>query len=207
MNRHPITSSLRKRLESFRLSRSNVERLRHVASTSRRAQTLIAAGVSLVAGVAVARGLSAAESAAVTWTGEVPALAVRERIDAGDEITLDDLVEVRLPPALAPDDAVTDLAPGTRARISLTARTILVTTMVNATIDYPDDWRVVAFTPGAATLPVSPGDDVDIVAGTEVLVEAAVVNSVSPLTLAVPAALAASVAAAVRLGDVSLVGR
>ncbi len=137
----------------------------------------------------------------------MPAFAVRDHIESGDEITLDNLVEVRLPPALTPADAVTLIAPGMRARISLTERTILVATMVDDAVTYPDDWRVVAFAPGAATLPVSPGDAVDIVTGTQVLVESAVVASLSPLTIAVPGDLAPVVAAAVRLGEVSLVGR
>lgn len=191
----------------MRPSRSDFARLRRVASTSRRAQTLGAAAVSIVAGITVARGLATANSAADAWTGERRVFAVRNHIESGDEITLDDLVEVSLPPALTPADTVTSVAPGLRARISLTERTILVATMVDDAVTYPDDWRVVAFAPGAATLPVSPGDDVDIVTGTEVLVEGAVVASVSPLTIAVPGDLAPTVAAAVRLGEVSLVGR
>ena len=174
---------------------------------SRRAQTLAAAGVSLVAGITVARGLAAAESAADAWTGDVRAMVTRHRIEHGTTITHDDLVDVMLPPALAPDEAVTELTPGMRTKVDLPARTILVAPLLEGAVDYPSDWRVVAFPPGADGLPVAAGDSLDIVAGTNVLVEGAVVASVTPLTLAVPADLAAPVAAAVRLGDVSLVGR
>ena len=207
MNRHDLFSSLRGVTGGLPRSPFDISRTRRIVSTSRRAQTVVAATISLVAGLTVARGLAAAESAADSWAGDVPAFAVKDHIESGDEITLDDLVEVRLPPALVPDGALTEVAPGTRARLSLTARTILVATMVDDAVTYPDDWRVVAFAPGAATLPVSPGDDVDIVAGTDVLVEGAVVASLSPLTIAVPGDLAPVVAAAVRLGEVSLVGR
>ena len=207
MNRHHFVSSLRKVLPSHLRARFDIRRVRRIVWTSRRAQTLVAATISLVVGITVARGLAVADTAADSWTGEVAAFAVKDRIESGDEITVDDLVEVRLPPALVPVDTVTELAPRMRARIPLTARTLLVATMVDDQVTYPDDWRVVAFAPGAATLPVSPGDGVDIVAGTDVLVEGAVVASVSPLTIAVPGNRAPTVAAAVRLGDVSLVGR
>lgn len=163
--------------------------------------------VSLVATLSVARGLTSADTAADAWTGEIRALATRHHIERGATITRDDLVEVMLPPALAPDAVVAEITPGVQSRLSLPARTILVEPMLGGAVSYPSGWRVVAFAPGANGLPVSPGDEVDIVAGTSVLVEAAVVASTSPLTLAVPADLAPPVAAAVRLGDVSLVGR
>ena len=206
MNRS-VFSLVRERRIPPRLSRSEVDRFRRLVYTSRRAQTLVAACVSLVAGITVARGLGAADSAADAWTGEVRAVATRHRIERGATLTLDDLVDVMLPPALAPDEVVTEVTPGMRVQVDLPARTILVAPMLEGTVDYPSDWRVVAFPPGADGLPMSAGDRLDIVAGTNVLVEGAVVATVSPLTLAVPADLAAPVAAAVRLGDVSLVGR
>lgn len=73
----------------------------------------------------------------------------------------------------------------------------------------PTGWRTVAVGAGDATLPVSPGDHVDVVADGELLAPDAVVIDVSSGTtvVAVPAARAAAVAAAVRDQRADLLGR
>lgn len=178
-----------------------------LVGTSRRAQTVVAVVVSSLAALAVGRGLSRADDARLDWTGSEKAYVLLRSVDDNEVIVPADVREVLLPPALAPDGRLDTLRPGMRARVALPARVVLVETMVDGHVDYPASWRVVALPEGTAMPPASPGDAVDVIAGNEMLVEAAVVVSVAPLTLAVPAERAPDVAAAVRLGEVSVLAR
>ena len=173
----------------------------------RRAQTVVAATVSVLVAVVVARSLATSREARSMWSGEISAVAVREHVARGEQLTGDNTIEVMLPPALVPQTFIPRLREGMRAGIDLPARTVLTTSMLDERVALPESWRIVAFSLNGATPPLTPGDSVDIVSGTSVLVDGAVVASLSPLTVAVPPDLAPLVAAAVRLGDVSLVGR
>lgn len=181
--------------------------LRRVFTHVRRAQTLTALAVSIVVAILVARGLATAREARSMWSGEISTVAVRKPVARGAPLTADNTIEVMLPPALVPDSFISRVHEGMRAAIDLSARTVLTTSMFDERVARPESWRIVAFSSNEATPPLTPGDSVDIVSGTSVLVEGAVVASLSPLTVAVPPDLAPIVAAAVRLGDVSLIGR
>jgi hypothetical protein len=175
--------------------------------SSRRVQTMVVLAVSSLAALSVAHAFNTASDARSAWTGTERAYMLLAPVADGGEIARDAVKEVRLPPALVPDERLNDLRPGMRARVALPANVVLVTSMLDAAVDYPASWRVVALPDGTPIPPVSEGDKVDVIAGTEVLVEAAVVASVSPLTLAVPPERAPGVATAIRLGDVSVVAR
>lgn len=200
-------SALSLRVRTALDSLAQVSQWRYWFTRVHRAQTIAAIATALVVVAVVTATLNDTRHARSMWTGEVRALSVRHDVPRGKVLTADDIVEVLLPPALVPESALSDLRDGMQAAIDLPSRSIITGPMINDRIAVPESWRVVAFSATAATLPLSPGDAVDIVVGTTVLVESAVVVSVTPLTLAVPAERAPDVAAAVRLGDVSLVGR
>jgi hypothetical protein len=175
--------------------------------SSRRAQTTVVLVISSLAALFVTRAFHAANDARAKWDGTERAYVLLAPVADGGEITRDVVKEVRLPPALAPDTRLDDLRRGMRARVALPANVVLIASMLDAPADYPASWRVVALPDGTSIPPVSPGDEVDVIAGTDMLVEAAVVASVSPLTLAVPPERAPEVAAAVRFGDFSVLAR
>lgn len=167
----------------------------------RRIQTVAVIVVSAVVAFATVTVFGRARDARSAWSGESIAFAVRHDVARGEELTPDDLVQVALPAALTPDNAITGVTTGVRVRIDIAARTIVVATMLDDRPDYPASWRVVAVPPGVATPPVQPGDLVDLVSGVDVLVERAIVASVSPLAVAVPADRAPAVATALHIGE------
>lgn len=174
---------------------------------SRRAQTVVAVVVSSIAALSVVRAFAAAGDARSAWTGTERVYVLVDSVADGDEITPAAVQEILLPPALAPDGRVSELRPGMRARIALPAKVVLVAEMLDTPVVWPESWRIVALPTSTAMPPVSPGDVVDVIGGTEMIVESAVVASVSPFTLAVPSERAPDVAAAVRIGEVSILAR
>ncbi|MGA0862624.1 MAG: hypothetical protein ACO3RB_01910 [Ilumatobacteraceae bacterium] len=182
-------------------------RVIRLLGSSCRAQTTVVLVISSLAALSVTRAFEAANDARAKWDGTERAYMLLAPVADGVEITQDAVKEVRLPPALVPDERLRDLRPDMRARVALPANVVLVISMLDAAVKYPASWRVVALPDGTPIPPVSEGDEVDVIAGTDVLVEAAVVASVSPLTLAVPPERAPEVAAAVRIADFSVLTR
>ena len=69
----------------------------------------------------------------------------------------------------------------------------------------PDGWRIVALPTDVPSPPLQLRDSVDVVAGQAVIAAGVLVVSLQPLTIAVPADVAASVASVAQLGEASLI--
>jgi hypothetical protein len=73
------------------------------------------------------------------------------------------------------------------------------------TVAVPDGWRIVALPTDMPSPPLQLRDSVDVVAGQAVIAAGVLVVSLQPLTIAVPADVAASVASVAQLGEASLI--
>lgn len=142
------------------------------------------------------------------WNDSRPVLVITRDVSPGDTIEADDVELRSLPEAVVPGDALTELPDNARTRVALHPRSVLTASLLtdsSSIVAVPDGWRVVALPASLPMPPVDIGDTVDVIGGSMVLVESALVASREPLTIAVPADLAPTVASAVRLGEISLV--
>lgn len=165
----------------------------------------------VIIGLCTARSVIAIRSLEHRWTTEVAVVVVSERIDAGQSINSTNTSRVRLPLQIIPAGALRSLRPGSRAAITLEPRTPLTSSMIRAErsrITVPTGWRGIALPADLIAPSVSVGDRVDIVAGGTIVAGGAAVIGVGPdgqITVAVPSDIAATVATAARLGEVSLI--
>ena len=126
----------------------------------------------------------------------------------GDEFTTQNTRRFNIPLAITPDDAIENFAAGDTARFALQPNTALTASMVSSaqeTVAVPDGWRIVALPTDMPSPPLQLRDSVDVVAGQAVIAAGVIVVSLQPLTIAVPADLAASVASVAHLGEASLI--
>ena len=173
----------------------------------RRAHQVVAVViVSVSIGAVTAHLMNSAHTARRQWAGAVPVLIATRAIAADAPITEDAVRLVALPPALSSDDALASLPTGARLAVAIEARTMLTAALLakDAAV-VPESWRTVALPDDVVTPPLAPGQNVDVVAGGVTLARGAIVATVEPLTVAVEPEVAADVAAAARVGDVSLV--
>ena len=176
--------------------------------TSRRAQTLSVVGVSAVCAVLVLMTVLSATRAREQWTQSREVVVATIDLTPGEVLNSDNTHRVSLPHAIVSADALDDLPDHASVRVALRAHTVLSTSLItihNDTIAIPAGWRIVALPKSLATPPLVAGDAIEIVGGTSVIATSALVASLDPLTVAVPAEVSATVAAAARLGEISIV--
>lgn len=179
-----------------------ITRLEH----SRRHQAAAVVVVSVSVGAVTAHLMTSARTARERWTGAVPVLVSTRAIAADAPVDGDAVRLVSLPPALVSDDAIAALPTGARLAVAVEARTqITAALLAKDAAVVPESWRTVALPDDVVTPPLAPGQEVDVVAGGATLAPGAVVATVDPLTVAVDPDVAADVAAAARMGEVSLV--
>ena len=212
-HRHPFRDRNGSSVIAFLTSaRDQARALAHRAGSelvrTRRAQITLAAVVALLVSVVTGTVLTSARAHERRWAASVPVVVTVRDLPAGHRLDPGDTETVALPPALAPVDAVAELAMGDTVRIDVAARTPLTRSILrDATTGdgIPRGWRAVAMPSDIPTPRLQPGDAVDVVAGDRVVATGGIVASLAPVTVAVPAEVAAIVAAAARTGDISLI--
>lgn len=196
------------RLEAWAQARALGRRATTSLLISRRHQSIVVVIVCVVPAVLVAATMRSLERTRAQWTQSTPVLVVTIDVAAHEQITEHNSVFISLPDAIVPTDALTERPSHARSRIALTPRSMVTAAMLVAPTDaaaVPAGWRIVALPDSLPMPPVQVGDVVDVVGGSSVLAAAALVATMEPLTVAVPADMAPAVAAAARLGEISLV--
>ena len=176
--------------------------------TSRRAQTLSVVGVSAVCAVFVLMTLLSATRAREQWAQSREVIVASVDLAPGDALHTHNTQRISLPLAIVSFDALYELPPDASVRIALRAHTVLSSSLITSHSDVtaiPPGWRIVALPKSLSTPPLVVGDQVEIVGGVTVIADSAVVVTVAPLTVAVPHSVSAVVAAAARMGEISIV--
>lgn len=176
--------------------------------TSRRAQTLSVLAVSALCAFLVLLALLSASHTREQWAQSREVLITTVDLTPGETLHTDNTRRISIPHAIVSSDALDELPHNASVRLALRAHTVLSTSLItthNDTAHIPAGWRIVALPTSLPTPPLNPGDAVEIVGGTSVIAASALVASIDPLTVAVPAEVSATVAAAARLGEISLV--
>ncbi len=176
--------------------------------TSRRAQTLSVLGVSTLCAVLVLMTLLSASRTREQWTQSRHVVVATVDLTPGDVLTTNNTHRISLPHAVVSSDALAEIPDQASVRLALRAHTVLTTSLItshNAVAEIPTGWRIVALPKSISTPPLAVGDAVEIVGGTTVIASSGIVASLDPLTVAVPADVSATVAAAARLGEISIV--
>lgn len=176
--------------------------------TSRRAQTLSVFGISALCAVLAGLALLSATRAREQWAQSREVIVATIDLSPGDVLTTSNTQRISLPQAIVTSDALEELPDNASVRLALRAQTVLSTALISSRNDVaaiPAGWRIVALPNSLSTPPLVVGDAVEIVGGTTVIATSALVASVDPLTMAVPADVSAMVAAAARLGEISVV--
>ena len=174
----------------------------------RRAQVVAVTLLSLVVATFLTSAVQSTRAHQQRWSSHRTVLVSTKPIAAGEELTALNTQRVDLPLAVIPFDAVTSIQSGDTSRIALQPHTAVTEAMVvpaNDTVQIPDGWRVVALPNDMPAPPLHLRDAVDVVAGDAVVAAGVIVASLSPLTIAVPAEVAPSVASVVHMGEASLV--
>lgn len=177
----------------------------HVKRTAQLGAVLV---LSLFVAVFITHSLRTASAQQKKWTSDSAVLVVTSPLDEGDELTAQNTRRFNIPLAITPDDALENFAVGDTARFSLQPNTALTASMVSSaqeTVAVPDGWRIVALPTDMPSPPLQLRDSVDVVAGQAVIAAGVLVVSLQPLTIAVPADVAASVASVAQLGEASLI--
>lgn len=180
----------------------------HVLLVKRRAQTITIFGVCALVSFIVVFLLSSAHAQKARWSTSTPIVVAAVDLDAGAVLTDENTEMVSVPLALVAADVLSFLPDNAVTRLPLRARTTLTSSLVetpDALNDVPDGWRIVALPPSLTAPPLRIGDAVDVVGGSAIIAQAVRIHSLDPLTVAVPADVAAAVAAAARMGEISLV--
>ena len=173
----------------------------------RRSHQLVAlVMVSTTIGALTAHLVGSAHAARERWAGTHEVLVTTRVIESGTMISASAVRKTLLPTALTPDDALSSLPTDARLSLTVEPRTVLTAALLekDATI-IPESWRTVAIPDDVVTPPLVVGQRVDVVGGGVTLTEGAIVSTLEPLTVAVDPSTAAQVAAAARVGEVSLV--
>ena len=174
----------------------------------RRAQVVAVALLSLVVATLLTSAVQSTRVHQQRWSSHRTVLVSTKPIAPGEELTALNTQRVDLPLAVLPVDAVALIHSGDTTRIALQPHTAVTEAMVvpaNDTVQIPEDWRVVALPNDMPAPPLHLRDAVDVVAGDAVVAAGVIVASLSPLTIAVPADVAPSVASVVHMGEASLV--
>lgn len=174
----------------------------------RRSQLMAAILLSLIISIVVSHAVHTARSTQRKWTSHHTVLVTTAPIAEGEEFTNRNTQRIDLPFAVLPDNVLSEFTPGDTSRLSLqphTAITSAMTVPAAHTVHIPDGWRVVALPDDMPAPPLQLNDSVDVVAGDSIVAAGVVVTSLDPMTIAVPAEVAASVASVVHMGEASLV--
>ena len=184
------------------------QRLMSALHMKRSAQLVAVLALSLVATALITHALRSASMYQKRWASHRTILVVTSPLAEGDEFTTQNTRRFNIPLAITPDDAIENFAAGDTARFALQPNTALTASMVSSaqeTVAVPDGWRIVALPTDMPSPPLQLRDSVDVVAGQAVIAAGVIVVSLQPLTIAVPADLAASVASVAHLGEASLI--
>ena len=184
------------------------QRLMSALHVKRSAQLVAVLALSLVTTALITHALRTASAQQKKWTSDRTILVVTSPLDEGDELTAQNTRRFNIPLAITPDDAIENFSAGDTARFALQPNTALTASMVSSaqeTVAVPDGWRIVALPTDMPSPPLQLRDSVDVVAGQAVIAAGVIVVSLQPLTIAVPADLAASVASVAHLGEASLI--
>ena len=174
----------------------------------RTAQLVAVLILSFVVAILTTQSLRSASMHQKKWASMRTVLVVTSPIKEGDEFTSQNTRRRDIPIAVTPDDAVHRIALGDTARFALQPNTAVTTAMVSPaqeTVPIPSGWRIVALPSDMPSPPLQLRDSVDVVAGQAVIAAGVIVVSLQPLTIAVPAEVAASVASVAQLGEASLI--
>ena len=184
------------------------QRLMSALHVKRSAQLVAVLALSLVTTALITHALRTASAQQKKWTSDRAVLVVTSPLAEGDEFTTQNTRRFNIPLAITPDDAIENFSAGDTARFALQPNTALTASMVSSaqeTVAVPDGWRIVALPTDMPSPPLQLRDSVDVVAGQAVIAAGVIVVSLQPLTIAVPADLAASVASVAHLGEASLI--
>ena len=196
---------LRAAAQQFSALRQRIISALHV---KRSAQLVAVLALSLVTTALITHALHSASMHQKRWASHRTILVVTSVIQEGDAFTVRNTRRLDLPLAITPDDALENIAAGDTARFALQPNTALTAAMVSSaqeTVTVPDGWRIVALPTDMPSPPLQLRDSVDVVAGQAVIAAGVIVVSLQPLTIAVPAEVAASVASVAHLGEASLI--
>ena len=188
--------------------RALIQRSHFLLVRKRRLQTTLSCVVALVVALATGAMVSSARTHRDQWATSAPVLVATRDIPVGRPVTSANARIVRLPPAATPADAIHGLVRGASVRVAVTARTPLTRSILQVSdspVELPAGWRTVAMPVDVAMPRLRPGDSVDVVAGSEIVATGGIVTGTKPVTIAVPADVAAVVAAAARMGEISLI--
>jgi hypothetical protein len=196
---------LRAAAQQFSVLTQRIMSALHVKRTAQLAAVLL---LSLCVAAFITHALRTAATQKNKWTSDREVLVVTTPLDEGDEFTSQNTRRLTLPPAITPDDALDTFVAGDTARVALQPNTPLTSALVSSaqdTVKVPDGWRIVALPADMPSPPLQLRDSVDVVAGQAVIAAGVLVVSLQPLTIAVPADVAASVASVAQLGEASLI--
>ena len=174
----------------------------------RRAQIITVFSISGLVTLFVFASLTSVQSTRKKWTTSRPIVVATIDLPAGTALSDTNTETVSLPLAIISSDTFTEVPTEAVTRIAVRARTPLTSSIVDTSspaLDIPDGWRIVALPSSLTTPPLHIGDAVDVVGGASIIARAAIVHSVDPVTIAVQGDVVAEVAAASRLGEISLV--
>ena len=184
------------------------QRIISTLHVKRSAQLVAVLALSLVTTALITHAVRSASMHQKRWASHRTTLVVTSAIQEGDEFTAQNTRRLDLPLAITPENAVETFTPGDTARFALQPNTALTAVMVSSaqdTVTIPDGWRIVALPADMPSPPLQLRDSVDVVAGQAVIAAGVIVVSLQPLTIAVPAEAAASVASVAQLGEASLI--
>jgi hypothetical protein len=196
---------LRAAAQQFSVLTQRIMSALHVKRTAQLAAVLL---LSLCVTAFITHALRTAATQKNKWTSDREVLVVTTPLDEGDEFTSQNTRRLTLPLAITPDDALDTFVAGDTARVALQPNTPLTPALVSSaqdTVKVPDGWRIVALPADMPSPPLQLRDSVDVVAGQAVIAPGVLVVSLQPLTIAVPADVAASVASVAQLGEASLI--
>ena len=196
---------LRTAAQQFSALRQRIISALHV---KRSAQLVAVLALSLVTTALITHALRSASMHQQRWASHRTILVVTSAMQEGDAFTVQNTRRLDLPLAITPENAVENTAAGDTARFALQPNTALTAAMVTSaqeTVTVPDGWRIVALPTDMPSPPLQLSDSVDVVAGQAVIAAGVIVVSLQPLTIAVPAEVAASVASVAQLGEASLI--
>jgi hypothetical protein len=201
----PLSQFLRTAAQQFSaLVHATIAAL-HVKRT---AQLVAVLGLSLFCAVLITHAVRSATMHQKQWASQRTVLVVTSSIKEGDEFTSQNTRLRDIPVAVTPDDAVERITPGDTARFALQPNTAVTTAMVLSaqdTVAIPAGWRIVALPANMPSPPLQLRDSVDVVAGEAIIAAGVIVASLKPMTIAVPADVAASVASVTQMGEASLI--
>ena len=174
----------------------------------RTAQLVSVLLLSFLSAALITHAVRTASTHQKKWSSHRTVLVVTSAIEKGDVITSRNTRRLDIPLAVTPNDALEKITSGDTARLALQPNTPVTASMVTSakeTVNIPNGWRIVALPDNMPSPPLQLSDAVDVVAGEAVIAAGVLVVSLQPLTVAVPADVAASVASVAQMGEASLI--